>query len=1010
MITYLEHRGYRRTLGLLGVAVVALVGVVVAGGWLAYRADVRRAQDRVAHEAAQRVALLEVVARATRPAPGRLDPAQETAWFRAFLAELHQVVADPDGAPEGEAFWVLRDRGDSLAVLLGNGRRTGTEARLWDSTRPPAPAFDPTVPVRTLDRAAPGSEVGRRALAGESGTLTGPGLHGEGAVAAYAPAVFGLAVVSEIHLADLRGPYIRSGLAVLGVILLLAFLSWLFLARMQRYSDRAGHFVATLLDGVRGGVLGVDATGQVVLMNHSARDLLGDDFEGTRPADWPGRLDVRDPTTGREMEVERLPIRRALAGEHVQDAELEVSVEGGESRHLVVTATPLVDAAGVELGAAVTWVDATEQRQAEQALEASRSRLGLAVDAAQQGLYDLDLRTGKVAVSDRYALMLGYDPADFVETNARWIERMHPDDRAVTLRRFDDYLGGRGDRFEAEFRLRTRTGSWRWILSLGKVVERDGEGRPLRVMGTHTDVTRRKRAEEDRDRLAQAIEQAGEMVMITDREGKIQYVNPAFESITGYPRSEVLGATPRVLKSGEHDQAFYDDFWSRLTAGETIRTTFVNRRKAGDLYTQAAVISPFRDRGGSVVGYVTVARDVTRERELEDQLREADKLRALGQLAGGVAHDFNNELTVVLANTRMGREALDEADRELHEEALREIHDAAHRASDLTESLLTFARKSPMKRRPLELGELLGDVAGTLRRVLPETIEVETRIPGSGPVVLADPGVVGQVLLNLATNARDAMPDGGRLTLTLDQARVPRHLTAVRSATGPHARLTVSDTGVGISDRELERIFEPFYTTKEPGEGTGLGLAMVYALLEQAEAFVDVSSTRGRGTSFRLYLPLSDQEVETEAAGREVPEPGRGNGEMVLLAEDEEALRTAARKMLERAGYRVAEARDGVEAWEVFQERGAEVDLVLSDLVMPRRGGQDLLQAIHRASPATPLILTSGHARSPVAENGEALDYVFFLPKPWSGEDLLHVVRQRLDLSPSDLEASRNAS
>ena len=386
----------------------------------------------------------------------------------------------------------------------------------------------------------------------------------------------------------------------------------------------------------------------------------------------------------------------------------------------------------------------------------------------------------------------------------------------------------------------------------------------------------------------------------------------------------------------------------------------------------------------------------TNRRALEGQLRQAQKMEAIGQLTGGIAHDFNNLLTIILSNVELVK-----GDVPVGEEPgpdLAEIEAAARKGAAMVRKLLAFSRTGQLELGPVELTRLVGDLSDMLRRLLPETIEVGVTAVPDCPPVLADPGAVEQILLNLATNARDAMPQGGALTIVLE----PRSLDdQFRDAMGDgraglYVCLTVSDTGTGMDPAVQERLFEPFFTTKPPGVGTGLGMAMVYGLVRQHGGLVNVESAPGRGTAVCVYFPAATG-AEAPARPRASPAPGVGGSETILLVEDESGIRRVAQRALERAGYRVLTAEDGIEALDVVRAHAREIRLVVSDVVMPRCGGPQLREAVLNAGHSMPFLFMSGYAARD-AGTAEKLDPDLpVLHKPWSVADLLGRVRQMLD-------------
>jgi nitrogen-specific signal transduction histidine kinase/CheY-like chemotaxis protein len=389
------------------------------------------------------------------------------------------------------------------------------------------------------------------------------------------------------------------------------------------------------------------------------------------------------------------------------------------------------------------------------------------------------------------------------------------------------------------------------------------------------------------------------------------------------------------------------------------------------------------DEHGGVAGTVTVARDVTERLTLEHQLRHAQKLDALGRLSGGIAHDFNNVLTAILAGAHLLSQNLSDHP-ELAGDA-DEIRAAAQRGAELTRKLLAFGRRDMLERHPLDLVSVVGDTAAMARRLLPEHIEVKTALPPPPVTVRADHGALSQILLNLVTNARDAMPVQGRLEIALSRRRLNGR---------EYARLAVRDTGIGMDETTRAHIFEPFFTTKPPGAGTGLGLSIAYGLIQQHDGSIAVESEPGRGTTVTIDLPIV---AESPIAPEPVHATARvsGGAETILVVEDEDVIRTTARRVLGREGYRVLTARDGQEGLDVLR-RDPDIDLVITDMVMPRMGGAELSQLARRAGVRAPFLFTTGYPSVAGAAGGAPADGAL-LPKPWQPEDLLGKVRELLD-------------
>src|SRR5512141_1254244 len=518
------------------------------------------------------------------------------------------------------------------------------------------------------------------------------------------------------------------------------------------------------------------------------------------------------------------------------------------------------------------------------------------------------------------------------------------------------------------------------------------------IMSILMDVTERKAAEESQARLTMAVEQAGESIVVTDTRGTIQYVNPAFERITGFDRMEVIGQNTRILKSGRQDKAFYDVLWQTLRRGEVWRGTFLNLRKDGTLYEEDAVISPVRDPSGRMVNYVAVKRDVTDVRRMEEQLRQSQKMEAVGRLAGGVAHDFNNLLTAISGYSDLLLHRLPEYSTLRRD--VEETRKAGDRAATLTHQLLAFSRRQLLQPKVQDMNTVVKNMGQMLRRLVGEDIVLSTDLSPSLPRVKADPGQIEQVIVNLALNARDAMPDGGRITIAPADADLSRAYAVAPPGVrpGPHVLLSVADTGHGMDEETQAHLFEPFFTTKERGKGTGLGLATVYGIVQQSDGHIRVNSAADSGSTFLIYLPrVEAPENGGQGADRPpLPRPSPGT-ETVLLAEDEDAVRQFAREILSGNGYRVLEAGNGREALLLSEAHRGEIHLLLTDVAMPKMSGRELAERILPLRPELRILYMSGYTDDAILRRGVVEDGIPFLQKPFTPEGLARKVREVLD-------------
>ncbi len=504
----------------------------------------------------------------------------------------------------------------------------------------------------------------------------------------------------------------------------------------------------------------------------------------------------------------------------------------------------------------------------------------------------------------------------------------------------------------------------------------------------------RARLEEGRRRLNTAIEQTTDSVVITDTEGTILYVNAAFEKITGYSRAEAIGQNPRILKSGEHNLAYYQTMWNTISAGQVWQGQLVNKKKDGSRYTENVVIAPVYNKRGQIINYIANKRDITHELQLEEKYRQAQKMEAIGLLAGGIAHDFNNILTVILGYS--GVLLANFAPEDPRYQDLEQIRLSAERASVLTRQLLAFSRKQVLRPQILNLNSVISNLKKMLQRIIGEDITLITNLsPELGPIK-ADPGHLEQVLMNLAVNARDAMPSGGQLILNTRNQPVDSVYTAryPNPPPGNYVVLSVTDTGQGIDKAIQPRIFEPFFTTKKTSQGTGLGLSTVYGIVQQNKGYIDVDSVPEQGTTFYIYFPRFNAASETISSPEPASKTTKGN-ETILLVEDEDGVRLITAKMLQNLGYTVLTAHSAAKALELSRQN-EQIDLIITDVIMPDMSGPELINKLKEFRPQLKTLFASGYIGEMLDKYDIDSSSVSFLKKPFTAETLGAKVREAL--------------
>jgi PAS domain S-box-containing protein len=517
------------------------------------------------------------------------------------------------------------------------------------------------------------------------------------------------------------------------------------------------------------------------------------------------------------------------------------------------------------------------------------------------------------------------------------------------------------------------------------------------VVDAYSNERQLQKAEDMLRKLGRAVEQSADMVIITNNRGDIEYVNPAFETITGYSRNDVPGLTPRILKSGQHPPEFYREMWEIVLRGQVFRGVMVNRKKNGETFVVEKTITPLRDADGHISHFISNDRDISEKRRLESQLQMAHKMDAIGRLAGGVAHDFNNLLMVISAYAELMQGSLSPGHPLVRN--VQEIRNASRRAADLTRQLLAFGRKQMQALQTLDLNQVLKEISKMLLRLIGEDIQLNIVAGRNIGWVRADPMQIEQIVMNLAANARDAMPEGGKLTIEtasvgLDESYVQKHSIV---PIDDYVMLAVTDTGQGIGPEHLSHVFEPFYTTKAEGKGTGLGLATVYGIVKQNSGFIWVYSEPGLGTTFKIYLPRVKKKAEVAKPKVKTEQETPRGVETILLVEDETAVRQSSAQFLRLNGYTVLEAKDGEDALRVAKNHAGTIDLTVTDVVMPHLGGAKLAAQLTSTHPSMKVLFVSGYAESTVLRHG-AIDVTnSFLQKPFGLKTLAAKIRQVLN-------------
>ena len=641
--------------------------------------------------------------------------------------------------------------------------------------------------------------------------------------------------------------------------------------------------------------------------------------------------------------------------------------------------------------------DITGRKEVEASLRESEEKYRNILESMEEGYFEVDLAGNFTFFNDAVCIMSGYPRDELKGMNNRGYTS--PETARTMFQVFNGiYRTGRPATM-MDYEMIRKDGTKR-TLELSASLRRDAAGEPVGFRGLIRDVTERKRSEEalreSEEKYRTVLEANPDPVVVCDKECRVVYFNPAFTRVFGWTLEERLGKEMDDFVP-EENQAEMNAMMARLLAGESL-SGIESRRysKSGQVLPVSVSGTVYRDRDGNPVGSIINLRDISEQRKLQSQLQHAQKMEAVGTLAGGIAHDFNNLLQAVqgYAELLLRGKAADNPE----SAGLQKIINAAKRGGELTRQLLTFSRKVESKKRPVDLNCEFQEVRRLLERTLPRMIGIELRLAHDLNTVNADPVQLGQVLMNLAVNSKDAMPQGGRLLIETDNVTLDAEFckTHLGAKPGRYIMLGVSDTGHGMDGKTIAHIFEPFYTTKGPGQGTGLGLAMVYGIVKDHDGYITCHSAPAVGTSFKVYLPVIDEPPTIKVETPTVPQVARGT-ETILVVDDEDAIREVSTTLLGAYGYTVLTAADGEAALEVYRKEWGRIDLVVLDLIMPGMGGLKCLREILKINPKTLVLVASGYAAGgPWREAAEA-GAKGYIAKPYDIEKMAATIRLVLD-------------
>jgi PAS domain S-box-containing protein len=713
-------------------------------------------------------------------------------------------------------------------------------------------------------------------------------------------------------------------------------------------------------------------------------------------------MNIADVVVPGQVEMVRGRLHTLLNGRTPETIELKVAQRSKKIAIIEINAR-VFHKDGQPVGFQAIGRDVTERTQFAQALERERNLLRILIDHMPDAVFVKDSQERFLITNKAYGRMRGNEAAEayigktvFDLFPKEMADRFHQDDLLI-LKQEKSFFNHEEKTIDAQ-------GDSRWLVTT-KVPLKDSQNQIIGLVGISRDITEQKEKENRLRQLSSAVEQSQASIVITDTKGNIEYVNPKFTEKTGFTLDAVRGKNMSDIGLISSKESVPGDLWTVMSADKEWKGELQNRKADGQLFWESAHISPIKNAAGETTHFLGIYEDITERRSLEAQLRQAQKMESVGQLAAGVAHDFNNLLTVIQGHAEMLR--ADPAARSENREALEEITGAVKRAANLTRQLLLFSRKQAMQPQALDLSQSIADLGKMLQRLLGEHIEMHISCQSDGALISGDPGMVEQVIVNLCVNARDAMPHGGLLTLETKLVEFAERtlLPHAEARPGRFLCLSVSDTGHGMDEKTLSRIFEPFFTTKPKGKGTGLGLATVYGIVKQHQGWVDVLSAPGKGTTFRIYFPVAEKTVKVAQTGSSAGKM-RGGSECILVVEDEDALRLMVRLVLKRKGYRVICASSGLEALKLWKDCAQEVDILLTDMVMPHgMTGRQLAEQLLSERPSLRVVYTSGYSVDLMASGQKFQEDFNFLPKPYRPEDLVKIVRSCLDRAPEKTNA-----
>jgi PAS domain S-box-containing protein len=639
-------------------------------------------------------------------------------------------------------------------------------------------------------------------------------------------------------------------------------------------------------------------------------------------------------------------------------------------------------------GLAISYRNITEMREAREAIRVNEERFRLLAKATNDAIWDWDILTDHNWWNDGLEILFGYRRDEIEPTLGGWRGLIHPDDEPAVTASFHGAIETGKETWSDEYRFLRKDGSYAYVLDRGYII-RDADGRAVRMIGGVTDITQRKLAEARIAEQAALIDQARDAILVRDLDHRVLFWSKGAERLFGWTAEEAKGRPVGELTRPEPETfaeaqeiVLREGAWS----GEIEAIS-----KTGQKLTLDNRWTLLRNSRNEPKSILSIGTDITERKKIEQQFLRAQRMESVGTLAGGIAHDLNNVLGPILLSIDLLKTRVTD---QASEELLTIIASSAKRGSDMVRQVLSYARGVEGRRAPLKVEHAIREIETFANETFLKHIRVRSIIPRDLWTISADPTQVHQVLLNLCVNARDAMPNGGTLTLSAENVELDAHYAGlnIEAKPGRYVTLQVEDTGVGMPPEIIDRIFDPFFTTKDVGKGTGLGLSTTQGIVASHGGFIRVYSELNRGTKFRVHFPAQTG-PGSEPSNQPLPEIPRGNGESILVVDDELSVRQITKATLEAFGYRVILASDGAEAVAIYANRGAEIDAVLTDMMMPGIDGPAAVQVLKKMNPNLRIIASSGLSTEAQVATAEAIGVKHFLPKPYTAEMLLRTLR-----------------